>query len=79
MLFMFIVEIILEMKSIPAVYKKGVFKPLKKVKLKEHTEVEVITKSGEKVVDKVAGSWDFVEDSAEYMKTLRKRWTEWMF
>ena len=65
------------MGSIPAVYEGGVFRPLRKVKLEEHTEVEVITRSKEKVVDKVAGKWDFIESTEDLMKTLRKGWAEW--
>ena len=64
------------MKPIPAVYEGGVFKPLKKVKLKERTEVEIIAKSKKKVVDNVAGKWDFVSSTKEFMEELKKGWTE---
>lgn len=67
------------MESIPAVYEGGVFKPLKKVKLKEHSEVEVIAKPKKRVVDGVKGKWDFVSSTEKFMREVRKGWLGWEF
>ncbi|RLI95577.1 MAG: antitoxin [Candidatus Altiarchaeales archaeon] len=67
------------MESIPAIYEGGVFKPLKKVELKEHTEVKIVIKPKKKIVNRVMGRWDFITDTEEFMRILRKGWGKWKF
>ncbi|ODS34942.1 MAG: hypothetical protein A7316_04735 [Candidatus Altiarchaeales archaeon WOR_SM1_86-2] len=62
------------MATVSAVYEKGVFRPLGKVKFKENTIVEVIPKPS--VVDEVAGTWD-IEDADEFIKKIKTGWKRW--
>ena len=71
------------MKTIRAVYEKGVFRPLEPVDLPEHSRVSVAAESGAAHkattaadLEKFRGSVSWPEDPMAYQRRIRDEWPE---